>query len=254
MTIQTCDHRLVTPDGSALALTETYVPDAKTTVLILHGFMSNRKSPNATAVAEQCSRMGMTAITVDFYGRGDSDGTFGDLTIAKAVENVMAVRAFVHERDPDQDIILAGGSFGGLVAMHAAAALPNLKALIMRAPASDWRAIWAGWLSPAEFAAWDRIGTHTGDVAPGHTVTFGREFFVETQAPPVYDTLIEKLTVPTLIVHGDADETVPLAQSQKLHSLLPNSRLVVLPGADHGFSQPEDLEAYQHLIEEFLVL
>jgi peroxiredoxin len=48
---------------------------------------------------------------------------------------------------------------------------------------------------------------------------------------------LKKLTVPTLIVHGDADQIVPFGVSGKLtHERLPGSRLEVLPGAPHGFA------------------
>lgn len=246
------DYRLSVGVNYTLALTETLVANAKITGIILHGFISDRHSPNTIAVSEQLHRDGINAITVDFYGRGESDGEFGKLTIVKAVENVFAVINHVHERDPEQKIILIGGSFGGLVAMHAAAKMTDLEALILRAPVSDWNLVWQDWISPVQFAEWERTGIHTDEIAPGKSVTFGVEFLKEVQAPPLYNTIAPRITVPTLIVHGDADETVPVEQSQKLHSLLPNSQLIILPGADHRFSRPEDMVQYQAEISKFL--
>ena len=44
-------------------------------------------------------------------------------------------------------------------------------------------------------------------------------------------------TVPTLVVHGDADRIVPLAASaQRVHELVKGSRLVVIAGAPHGLN------------------
>ena len=44
-------------------------------------------------------------------------------------------------------------------------------------------------------------------------------------------------TVPTLVVHGDADRIVPLAASAKrTHEAVKGSRLVVLEGAPHGLN------------------
>jgi non-heme chloroperoxidase len=46
---------------------------------------------------------------------------------------------------------------------------------------------------------------------------------------------LKKIDVPTLIVHGDDDQIVPLAASALLSSkLVKNSRLEIYPGAPHG--------------------
>jgi non-heme chloroperoxidase len=43
------------------------------------------------------------------------------------------------------------------------------------------------------------------------------------------------ITVPTLVIHGDADRTVPLALSgQRTHESVQGSRLVVIEGGPHG--------------------
>jgi non-heme chloroperoxidase len=46
---------------------------------------------------------------------------------------------------------------------------------------------------------------------------------------------IKKIEVPTLILHGDADQIVPIADSAYLSSkIVRNATLKVLPGAPHG--------------------
>jgi non-heme chloroperoxidase len=48
---------------------------------------------------------------------------------------------------------------------------------------------------------------------------------------------LTKITVPTLVIHGDADAIVPLEGSgQRTHQAIPGSTLVVVPGAPHGFN------------------
>lgn len=48
---------------------------------------------------------------------------------------------------------------------------------------------------------------------------------------------LAKVTVPTLVIHGDADGIVPLEGSgQRTHAAIPGSTLVVVPGAPHGFN------------------
>lgn len=49
---------------------------------------------------------------------------------------------------------------------------------------------------------------------------------------------LKKIDVPTLIVHGDDDQIVPIAASAILSAkLVPNAELLVYEGADHGLAQ-----------------
>jgi non-heme chloroperoxidase len=61
------------------------------------------------------------------------------------------------------------------------------------------------------------------------------------------------VNVPTLLIHGDQDKTVPIAiSSKKAAALIPNSRLIVYEGAPHGLffthkeKLNEDLIAFIH--------
>lgn len=48
---------------------------------------------------------------------------------------------------------------------------------------------------------------------------------------------LAKVTVPTLVLHGEADAIVPLAGSGlRTHRAVAHSRLVTVPGAPHGFN------------------
>ncbi|MGD6817095.1 alpha/beta fold hydrolase [Metabacillus sp. 113a] len=48
---------------------------------------------------------------------------------------------------------------------------------------------------------------------------------------------LEKITVPTMIIHGDSDGIVPLEVSGKrTHEMIPGSQLVQIKGAPHGFN------------------
>ena len=41
------------------------------------------------------------------------------------------------------------------------------------------------------------------------------------------------VTAPTLVIHGDEDEILPLAHGQATAQAIPGSKLVVLPGVGH---------------------
>jgi 3-oxoadipate enol-lactonase len=62
---------------------------------------------------------------------------------------------------------------------------------------------------------------------------------------------VERINVPTLVLHGDADVIVPVENGRMLASRLPNVRYVELPGRGHNLPL-EDPAAFNGLVLEFL--
>ncbi|WP_380171543.1 alpha/beta fold hydrolase [Kineococcus sp. DHX-1] len=63
---------------------------------------------------------------------------------------------------------------------------------------------------------------------------------------------LPKVTVPTLVIHGDSDAIVPLEGSGALtHVAVPGSRLHVVAGAPHGFNVSH-AEEFNRVLLEFL--
>jgi pimeloyl-ACP methyl ester carboxylesterase len=51
--------------------------------------------------------------------------------------------------------------------------------------------------------------------------------------------------VPTLIIHGELDAIIPLAVAETTARAIPDSKLVVIPGAGHvpAMTRPEEVVA-----------
>ena len=62
---------------------------------------------------------------------------------------------------------------------------------------------------------------------------------------------VERIDVPALVVHGDADVIVPVENGRMLASRLPNARYVELPGRGHNL-QLEDPVTFNQLVLDFL--
>lgn len=61
---------------------------------------------------------------------------------------------------------------------------------------------------------------------------------------------LKKFDIPTLIVHGDDDQIVPIGASALLSSkLVKGSELKIYPGADHGLSQTHQDQFNKDLLE-----
>ena len=65
---------------------------------------------------------------------------------------------------------------------------------------------------------------------------------------------LKKFGIPTLIVHGDDDQIVPIdATGRKTAKLIPGATLKVYPGSSHGLAQvPGDKEKFNADLLEFL--
>jgi pimeloyl-ACP methyl ester carboxylesterase len=57
--------------------------------------------------------------------------------------------------------------------------------------------------------------------------------------------------VPTMVVWGERDNTIPLAHGREAHELIPNSRFETLPRAAH-FPHLEDPDGLARLLADFL--
>lgn len=50
----------------------------------------------------------------------------------------------------------------------------------------------------------------------------------------------EVILARVLIVHGSADEIVPVKDATEIAKLIPNHKLHIVEGADHGYSSHQD--------------
>lgn len=59
---------------------------------------------------------------------------------------------------------------------------------------------------------------------------------------PDYTTELGRIRAPTLLLWGDADPISPVAVGEHLRDLLPDARLHVIPGGDHGLGRDRAAE------------
>ena len=70
-----------------------------------------------------------------------------------------------------------------------------------------------------------------------------------------FDSLsaIPKVTVPLLILHGSADDTVPVALGWRLYGAAnPPKQWVLIPGGTHSTLQVDAYELYRKALRDFL--
>jgi len=62
---------------------------------------------------------------------------------------------------------------------------------------------------------------------------------------------LEKISVPTLIVHGRDDKVIPVEEAKLMHQKIPNSKLVIFPKCGHA-TIIEKAQEFNKVVIEFL--
>jgi pimeloyl-ACP methyl ester carboxylesterase len=62
---------------------------------------------------------------------------------------------------------------------------------------------------------------------------------------------MKRILQPTLIVFGENDTDTPASTGEKMHSLIPNSKFIILPNAGH-FSFTDQPEEFIKNLNKFI--
>jgi uncharacterized protein len=241
-----------TDSGGRTVSAVLQTPDAKTdrVVVLCHGFLSNKNSTTNKVLTALLTDRGIATFRFDFMGQGDSQGPFEQITVGTAVGQALAALEQATAKGY-RHVGMIGSSFGGLVAVLAAAQRPDLAALGLKCPVPDFPE-----MLRLEFdqegkdgiAEWRRTGTIPNVTGGAGRIRLSYAFFEDCLRHNGYDSA-KSITAPTLIVQGDCDEFVPLHQSQRLFDALQVPKgLHVLPGADHSFTKGQDFLAMTRLL------
>ncbi len=216
-------------------------------IVICHGFKGFREWGFFPRVAERLARAGFTVVTFNLSSSGVASGdefteperfargTFGgDLEDIATVCHAASRGTLAHGLAAIDNLGLLGHSRGGGTCVLSAANV-GAAALVTWASISQVRR----W-DDATTRQWRRTGTlevlntRTGQVLPVGTAILdeiergGERLDIARAAASI--------TVPWLLIHGSADETVDLSEGRTLHAAAgTNARLAVIDGAGHTF-------------------
>lgn len=234
----------------------------ETAVVIVHGFKGFRRFGAWPSLARALAARGHAAVTVDLSHNGiEPDGedfTRLDLFAAQThTRNVDEIRLVVDALASGalggramRRVGVLGHSRGGGEAVLAAAETPRIDALV------TWAAIASvhRW-TPEQVARWRRgedvvvMNGRTGQEMPVGPAYF-RDVEAHTERLDIRRAA-RMLDVPWLLVHWDADETVPVQDAHDLHAMAgPRAELLVLPGGDHGLGAKHPYAGATPLLRE----
>ncbi|MBI2534099.1 MAG: alpha/beta fold hydrolase [Deltaproteobacteria bacterium] len=213
-------------------------------VILCHGMESNKDSDKLVLLSRALAQGGVMVLRFDFRYVGESSGRFEDITYSGEVEDLTAAHSLVQSRNPGGKTAILGSSMGGTVALLFAAQEPGLAALVTVAAPIHPERFPTRVLTPAQTEEWRAQGFTRYN---GQRINLSLLHDLESLNVP---KAVKKITCPVLILHGDADEIVPVEEAYELNACLINSkRLSILPAADHRLSNPA---AMQRAIAEAL--
>ena len=222
-------------DGRRIAF--RHIAGGGPAVVFLPGYMSDMAGGKATALAEWAAYEERECLLLDYSGCGESGGDFGQGTLTRWREEVVAlIEAHVTGK-----VVLVGSSMGGWLMLLVAQRLgERLAGLVGIAAAPD-------------FTDWGYDDEQKAKLAAGKPVfednPYGPEptpthpgFWADGQALRQLEEDIP-LDCPVRLLHGQDDADVPPEVSLRLSAALRSSdvQVTLVKGGDHRLSREQDI-------------
>ncbi len=223
-----------TQDG--LTLTGWLIPGKKKTptIIVGHGYPFDKGNilPVVTFLHPD-----YTLFLFDFRSFGESHGT----STTGGVKEIQDFNAAIKYLDSRKDINHTYGAYGFSLSAFTflAAKHPKIKAIVSDSAYSSIHDIIEQtyfYLGPLKFPfVW-------------MTEFYGKLFYGLDAKK--YEA---RVTVPTLLIHGDADSQIPISQTQKIYDSADKklAQLWIIEGADHGMSYTTNPKEYKARIKDF---
>ena len=190
-------------------------------VVVLHGWGAN--SSLMLPFAAPLHAAGFHTFLVDARGHGFSD-TDDYSSMPRFAEDLDVALDWVHANGRVGDVGVIGHSIGAGAAAMAVGGRDDIGAFVSVAGVADvWQVmvqhpVIGRMPTPAEWALRKTmeqvVGTTFAEVAP--------------------EQVLQNVSVPTMIVHGDADEIVPIDHAYRLAEARGDAELLIVPGGRHG--------------------
>ena len=199
------DHRLMARDGVAVRALELRGDAAAHVVVHFHN--NRERAEQSAGVARELAARGLGVVLVEYRGYGGAvnaspseEGLYAD---AEAVLEMLAARGVGPKR-----VVLWGTSLGSGVAAEMA-----------RRRRGGYLVLVTPYTSIPDLVA---------DLVPflPAGLLVADHFDTLSKAPSI--------AIPTLVVHGDADEVVPFRMGERLAATIPGAQLLRIPGGRHG--------------------
>lgn len=212
-----------------------------------HCFTCTKDLKAIVRVSRNLSKYGIGVLRFDFAGLGDSQGDFSQSNFESNLDDIQAAQAWLaSEFSPPQLVI--GHSLGGAAMMASVGSgfMPSVKAIATLAAPSCTKHL-AGFLAKANPEI-EELGV--GQVTIGGRTHTMRKQLLESFAEYELTEVIKRITIPHLILHSPADETLGFQHAESILEHTGGAKaLVTLPDSDHLMvKNPDDVGYVADLI------
>ncbi|MEM1348082.1 MAG: bifunctional alpha/beta hydrolase/OsmC family protein [Myxococcota bacterium] len=201
-----------------------------------HCFTCSKNLKVVQHISEALTAEGIAVLRFDFTGLGQSQGDFAKTSFSTNISDLVATCRFL-EAEYEAPSILIGHSLGGAAVLHAAHALPSVKAVATIGAPFD----------PAHVR---HLLTSTGEIPEdqqtiefeiaGRTFTLDRAFLEDLDKHDP-EELVSTLKRPLLIMHAPLDHTVGIENASRIFSAAKHPKsFISLDKADHVLSNEAD--------------
>ena len=200
-------------------------------VLGVHGIGGSKADNIQVSIAEEMDLFGAAVLRFDFPAHGENEEEI--LSLQGAVDTLLDAADFLVDRYPDmKDMCIFATGFGAyvtLTALQDLIELPCRVRLVIQTPSlrMDQTVLGITGVSPATLEAMEMVIFKM----PRRPIGFFHSFYEECLENPA----LAAYPIPFLILHGQYDDYIPLADIQQLRDLNARSKLVIIPGASHQF-------------------
>nr|WP_239000531.1 alpha/beta fold hydrolase [Enterococcus lactis] len=251
-------------DGKMIDVYAYYVDQGSDKTVMIHGgFRGNWNNGIVTEEYNDFYKAGYNLLFVDSRATGNSGGDYVTYGQYESDDVLYWINQEVRER-PSQKILLYGGSMGAATMMSVLAKdIPvNVKGIIENCGFASideqlrftYSQTVVPALPPAIKNQLDIIGDQEHeDLFMGllKQYYFDQEMHLDPTA--ALPTIGMSGSLPKLIIHGTADDVVPVSNAQKLYELAGGYKdLLLVEGAGHGKAQEVDHAAYTKHVTDFL--
>ncbi|PIN86139.1 hypothetical protein COV19_06605 [Candidatus Woesearchaeota archaeon CG10_big_fil_rev_8_21_14_0_10_44_13] len=219
-------------------------------IVLCHGFSSSKDSKTYVFLAKELFKLGRLSLRFDFYGHGESEGKFEDITLTEGSQDILSAIEYVKGLDYVGRIGLFGTSFGGVCSVIATSKTNQLSALALKCPALEMGKKRREEMGLENLSKWKNEGFMVYKNHEGKKLRLNYSFYEDAITIDAYKEA-KKISLPVLIVHGDNDESVPVQQSEKLAGLIGGARLEIIKGANHFFGEKEHYDLANRFFIKF---
>lgn len=203
-------------------------------VLGVHGIGGSKDDEILVSLAEEMELFGTPVLRIDLPAHGENDEEI--MTLQGCVDTVLDAADYLAERYPSmEELCIFATGFGAYTTLTALQELIELDCrvkLVVQAPylRMDERVLRMTRVSAVTLEAIEMVIYD----APRRPVGIFYSFYEECVKNPA----LAAYPIPILILHGQNDNVIPMADIQQLRDLNDRSRLVIIPGAGHRFQEP----------------